>query len=235
VSARARSSRVALVVLLTFWFFNSLVATRAVADVAAGMYPTPSAIQFQKALDAELGDANEMKRRLDKRRAELLDQYQVSNVDALPIAFSGVSLQEGENHANDVFDKHYGELFDQYARQDRVTQWAAIVAPMLAVRGLSMALSGTDFQQHRDFADAAEQYRRGIQRVMNGDIMTNQKKGQVYLADQTLWSQVPDFDYVAPPASWAMSNQAVSSAVLGGWLVASIGLMLFGARSARPE
>lgn len=235
VSARARSSRVALIVLLTFWFFNSLVATRAVADVASSVYPTPSAIQFQKALDAELGDADEMKRRLDRRRAELLDQYKAPNVDALPIAFSGVSLQEGENHGNEVFDKHYGELFDQYARQDRVTQVAAIVAPMLAVRTLSMGLSGTDFRQHRDFADAAEQYRRGIQRVMNSDIATNQKKGQVYLADQALWSKVPEFDYVAPPASWVMTNQTVSIAVLGGWLVVSIALMLRSARLAHPE
>jgi len=235
ISARAKSSRVALVTLLTFWFANSLVATRAVSDLAAWLYPTPSAIEFQKALDADLNDAKEMERRLNLRRAELFDRYQVNTVDALPIAFSGISMQEGEEHGNEVFDKHYGALFAQYARQDRVTQFVGLLAPMLAVRTLSMGLAGTDVAQHRDFATAAEAYRRDIQRVMNGDIAANQKKGQVYLADHTLWAKVPEFEYTAPPASWVLTNHAIALAVLVGWLVASTIVMFSSAKGATAD
>jgi ABC-2 type transport system permease protein len=222
VSMRARSSRVALVVLLTFWFANSLVASRAASDLAGWLYPTPSAIEFQKAMEADLNDPEEMQVRLDRRRAELLKQYNVNTVDALPIAFSGVSMQEGEEHGNEVFDTHYGRLHDRYEQQNRVYQLGGMLAPMLAVRSLSMGLAGTDYQQHRHFAAAAEEYRRGIQRVMNGDIAAHQKPGQAYLADGTLWAQVPELSYEAPPASWVVGHYAISVWLLALWTLASL-------------
>ena len=235
VSARVRSSRLALVALLTFWFANSLVAGRAASELAGWLYPTPSAIEFQKAMDADLNNEDDMKMRLDKRRAEVLKQYQVDNVDALPIAFSGVSMQEGEEHGNEVFDKHYGQLFDRYEQQNRVYQIGGVLAPMLSVRALSMGLSGTDFAQHRHFAVAAEDYRRGIQRTMNGDIAANQKKGQVYLADQSLWASVPDFDYTAPATSWVLGNYLASLLVLALWTCAALGFMVRSASTLRAD
>jgi ABC-2 type transport system permease protein len=224
VSARARSSRVALVVLLAFWFATSVIAPRAAADLAAWLYPTPSAVQFQKALDQELSDQKDLQERLDRRKAELFERYKVSDVDALPVAFSGVSLQEGENHGNEVFDRHYGRLFDIYERQNVVFQLAGAAAPMLALRSVSMALAGTDFEQHRRFVAAAENYRRLIQRTMNDDIMAHPVKG-AYLAGSELWSRVPDFDYVAPSTGWALANVRASVAILAVWLLAALAWM----------
>jgi len=235
VSASARSSRLALVILLTFWFANSLVASRVASDLAAALHPTPSAIEFQKALDADLGNQRDVEERLERRKAELFARFNVTSVDALPIAFSGISLQEGEEHGNEVFDRHYGRLFDQYARQNRVFQLAGLVAPMLAVRALSMALAGTDFDHHRDFTIAAESYRRSIQRVMNDDIAVNTKKGQVYLAGRQLWEKVPAFEYEAQPASWALARARWSMATLGLWLAMSMGLMLRAANAASVD
>ena len=235
VSARVRSSRLALVGLLTFWFVNSLVASRAASDLAGWMYPTPSAIEFQKAMDVDLNNQEEIRVRLDQRRAELFKQYNVDNVDALPIAFSGVSMQEGEEHANVVFDKHYSRLFDRYEQQNRVYQYGGLVAPMLSVRALSMGLSGTDFPQHRDFALAAEDYRRDIQRLMNGDIAANQKRGQVYLADQELWASVPGFEYTAPSTSWVMGNYTASLLILALWTLAALAYMVRSANMARAD
>lgn len=226
VSAALTSSRLSLLVLLTFWFTNSLLAPRAAADVAALLHPTPSAVQFQQGLERDLNNPEEMTRRLDVRRAALFKQHHVDNVDALPIAFSGISLQEGEEHANEIFDRHYGRLFAHYERQNRVLQLAAVVAPMLAVRSASMGLAGTDFNQHRDFVGAAEAYRRDIQRVMNHDIAVNQKKGQVYLADASLWSRVPEFEYQAPSTTWVLRNHAISLIVLAAWLIGAAAVLV---------
>jgi ABC-2 type transport system permease protein len=221
VSARARSSRVALIVLLTFWFANSLVASRLVADIAAWLHPTPSAVRFQTAMEADVNDQKEMHERLERRKTELLRQYHVSNVDALPVAMSGVSLQEGENHGNEVFDHHYGRLFDTYDRQNSVYQLGGALAPMLAMRSVSMGLAGTDFKQHRHFITAAEDYRRVIQRTMNNDITANQKRGTVYLAGRELWEQVPEFEYTSPSTSWVLANVRWSVLILAAWLVAA--------------
>jgi ABC-2 type transport system permease protein len=235
VSARAGSSRLALVILLTFWFANGLVASRVISDLAAWLYPTPSAVEFQKALERDLNDQQEMERRLDRRKAELFQQYNVGTIDALPVAFSGISLQEGEEHGNEVFDYHYGRLFAIYERQNRVYQLGALAAPMLAVRSLSMALAGTDFQQHRHFIGAAEDYRRDIQRVMNHDIAVNQRKGEVYLAGRELWEKVPDFEYETPSTAWVLGHQRWSLLILALWVAGSVALMVRATRTASVE
>jgi ABC-2 type transport system permease protein len=221
VSARAPSSRVALIVLLTLWFVNSLVAPRAVGDLAAAVRPTPSAVEFRQAMQRDLGDTAAVQRRLEQRKQELFARHGVDTVEALPVAFSGISLQEGEEHANEVFDEHYGRLHGQYARQDAVYQWAGLAAPMLAVRSLSMGLAGTDFSHHRHFITAAEHYRRDMQRVLNGDLAQNQKPGQVYLADRGLWERIAPFDYDAPSTGWALAGQTRSLLALGVWLAGS--------------
>ena len=109
------------------------------ADLASWWHPAPSAVEFQKALEADLGNQQEMQERLERRKRELLATYNVDSVDALPIAFSGISLQEGEEHGNEVFDRHYGRLFDIYQRQGRVFELGGALALTLAVRSISMA------------------------------------------------------------------------------------------------
>jgi ABC-2 type transport system permease protein len=225
VSARAPSSRVALVVLLTLWFVNSLVAPRVVGDVAATIHPTPSAVEFRQALQRDLADTEPVERRLEQRRQELFQRYNVQSVEALPIAFSGISLQEGEEHANEVFDEHYGRLYGQYARQEAVYQWAGLAAPMLAVRSISMGLAGTDLSHHRDFITAAESSRRDMQRVLNGDLAEHGRPGQVYLAGRDLWERIPPFQYEAPSTRWALAGQTRSLLALGAWLLGSLVLL----------
>jgi len=232
VSAKVRSSRLALVVLLTFWFANSIVAPRVVADLAAWLHPTPSAVEFQKALEADLNDNTEVEQRLAARRESLLKEHNVTSVDALPIAFSGISLQEGEEHGNEVFDRHFGRLFDIYDRQNGVFQWSALASPLLATRGVSMGLAGTDFAQHRHFVTAAETYRRDIQRTLNNDIAVHQKPGQTYLAGRELWDQVPAFDYGPPGVGWVLDHYTPALLVLGAWLLLSVVAMVRAASTA---
>jgi ABC-2 type transport system permease protein len=223
VSAHARTSRVALIVLLAFWFGNSLIASRAASDLAGALHPTPSAIAFQSAMQKDLSDSTDVERRLQRRREELMRQYNVTSIDAVPINFSGISLQEGEEHGNEVFDRHFGRLFTTYAAQNRIQQWAGVVAPLLPTRTLSMSLAGTDFAHHRAFVEAAEAHRRMMQRVLNGDLAQHAKPAGVSLAGADLWNRIPDFVYEAPPLSWALSRHGVSLALMGAWLVVAVG------------
>jgi ABC-2 type transport system permease protein len=230
VSLRASSSRAALVVLLAFWFGNSLLASRAVSDLAAARYPTPSAVAFQAAMDRDLSDQRDVQRRLEERRQELMRRYNATTMDAVPVNFSGISLQEGEEHGNEVFDKHFSRLFEIYAQQNRVQQWAGLGAPLLPIRTLSMSLAGTDFPHHRAFVGAAETHRRMMQRVLNGDIVEHAKPGEVYLAGEELWNRIPDFTYEAPGLAWVLGQNTLSLALMTAWLAAAV---LFAARGAR--
>jgi ABC-2 type transport system permease protein len=240
VSARAPSSRLALVALLAFWIINGLIAPRAVADVARRVYPTPSAFAFQQAIDHELRSGIDGHDSEDKRaealKQRVLKQYGVDKLEALPVSFAGVSLQEGEEHGNVVFDRHYGELWDQFERQNRLKQASAIFAPMLAINALSMGLAGTDFAQHRDFAAAAEKYRRMLVKVMNDDMTYNAGKSDFsYLAQPAVWQRVPDFEYAAPSTGWALRHQTISLALLALWFVVAMAAALIATKRMRVD
>ena len=235
VSARAGSSRAALVLLLAFWFANSLIVTRAASDLAAWLYPSPSAIAFQTAMEQELSDQKEMRQQLERRRQELIRQYNATSIDAVPVGFSGISLQAGEEHGNEVFDRHYGRLFNIYEAQARVYQLAGVAAPMLPMRSLSMALAGTDFDHHREFVRAAEDYRRGIQRVMNDDITRNARPGIAYAAGPDLWAKVTEFTYELPGIAWVLARNWISLLLLLAWCATSIWFAARGALRAAVD
>jgi ABC-2 type transport system permease protein len=225
VSARAKSSQMALVILLAFWIVNGLIAQRAEADVAKRAYPTPSAFAFQQAIDREMQGGPDGHDTADKREEALkqrvLKQYGVVRLEDLPVNFAGLSLQEGEEHGNIVFDKHYALLWNSFERQNRLKQIAGLLAPSLAIQSVSMGLAGTDFAHHRDFAEAAESYRRTLVKKMNDYMAYHAGKQDFdYLAQPAVWQSVGDFRYEAPSLGWALRNQSVSLAILVLWAVA---------------
>jgi ABC-2 type transport system permease protein len=233
VSARARSSRAALVILLGFWIVNSLIAPRAVSDIAKGLHPTVSAFEFADRIANDMKNGldghNSADKRTEELRARVLTQYGVKRVEDLPVNFDGIALQEGEEYGNLVFDKHYSELWSAFRQQNGVYQSAAVFAPMLAVRSFSMGVAGTDFEQHIDFQRAAEEYRRMLVKTMNDDMTVNSKTNTwgTYLRGRDLWQQIPDFSYSAPDVGWALKNQAWNIVLLALWFSAAALAALF--------
>jgi ABC-2 type transport system permease protein len=226
VSARARSSRFALVTLLGFWIFNGLIAPRAVADLARYVYPAPSAFEFGHRMELALQNGIDGHDPADRRAAELraavMKKYNVTSMDALPVGFQGISLQAGEDHGNEVFDHYYSDLWSIFERQEHVHRAVALVAPALAVRSLSMAFAGTDFAQHSQFARAAEDYRRSIQREMNNDLTNHPAGGGPYMRGRDLWERVPNFEYRAPTAAWVLGQQSMTLGILALWTLGAI-------------
>lgn len=221
VSALARSSRLALVGLLGFWIFNSLIAPRAVADIAKAVHPTPSSFEFTAKLDAALQEGSEERTR--QLREDTLKKYNVDRIEALPVSFSGISLQAGEDHGNEIFDRFYSGLWNTFHQQERVHLASALAAPFLAVRSLSMGLAGTDFAQHAHFATAAEEYRRAIQRELNTDITANAAKVTgTYVQGRELWERIPEFSYQAPSTAWVLARQWPALLLLALWTAAAV-------------
>ncbi len=237
VSAKAPSSRLALVVLLGFWIVNGLVAPRAVTDVARSLYPSPSSFEFTTGIQAALADGLDGQSPTDARMAayqqEVLAEYGVDSVDELPISFAGLRFQKSEEMGNEVFDYYYGGLNDTFESQNRVRSLSAVVAPLLAVQSLSMGLAGTDVAQHRHFSEAAEEYRRMYVGRMNEDIAQNAGAGR-YVAEAGLWASVPEFDYQAPSVGWVLANHRLSILLLFAWLAVALTLAMRAASALRP-
>jgi ABC-2 type transport system permease protein len=161
--------------------------------------------------------------RLDDLKQRVMAHYGVQKLEDLPVNFSGIALQAGEEYTNTIFDKHYGNLWDIYEKQEQIHKASAIVAPLLAIRSLSMGLAGTDLAHHRHFIAAAEQYRRELNKMLNDDLTYSAKRqGFAYFASDELWGKTPDFNYKAPSFSWAVQKQMWSIGLLLVWFITLI-------------
>ena len=128
-----------------------------------------------------------------------------------------MALQASEEYGNLVFDSQFRSLWDSYERQGRIQQTAGVIAPVLAIRSLSMGMAGTDFAHYRRFAVAAEAYRRQMVKTLNDDLAQHAKPGVNYVAGRDVWERIPDFVYQMPGTRWAIANQTISLAVLALW------------------
>ncbi len=225
VSSRARTARAALIILLAFWGINAVIAPRAVAELARQLRPTPSALDFNLAVERELADARSAGASLED---SVMRAYGVRSVDSLPFNFAGLSLQASEEHGYEIFDRHYGKVMATLRAQDRIGATGAIIAPLIAVRSLSMAFAGTDIEQHHRFAQAAEAYRRTLVETMNESLLGVRAGTDAFAtsADSTLWRRLPPFSYESLPLARTISSYASSILVLGVWVVVA-GLALF--------
>lgn len=240
ISARARTARVALVTLLSLWMINGLLAPRVVTDLARRISPTPSALDFSFAMARDLEQGFDGHGTRDQRtkalEARVLRQYGVDSASQLPVSFAGIALQEGEEYGNKVFDRHYSSLWNRFRQQEEIREWGGIVAPLLAVRALSMALAGTDVEHHLRFQGAAETYRRYLVKHMN-DYMTVHAAGADfgYLASPELWATVTDFEYESPSTVAVLSQHPIALALALGWALAATLAAAVATRRLTPE
>lgn len=240
-SALAPTSRVALLALLAFWSFNALAAPRAAADVARRLHPTPLAVELTEGVLADqrqgIDGHDPQNARTAALRERLLQQYGVSTVDSLPIDFEGVALQAGEEYGTRAYERRYAALWSAFERQHDVYSAGSVVAPLLAVRALSMGLAGTDWARQRDFARRAEEWRRMMVRAMNDEMAYNSvvKGFDGNVRGREVWERVPDFAYAPPPLSAAVARQGGSFAVLALWCAGAGLLATAAVARLRPE
>jgi ABC-2 type transport system permease protein len=232
VSASFKTAQMALLVLFGFWIFNGLFVPRVAADVAQKVYPAVSSTEFWENTSKDLREGidghDPASKRTEEAKQQLLKQYGVERVEDLPINFSGWSLNQGEEYAAKVYDKHYSALWQTFENQNRFYNLSSILAPLLSVKSISMSMAGTDFAHHCHFASEAEAYRRLVNRMMNEDYMNNSRTGDTnYLANEKLWNSVPQFEYELPDSAWAVKTQILPFGMLFVWTLLVTVLAIF--------
>jgi ABC-2 type transport system permease protein len=135
-------------------------------------------------------------------------------------------MQEGEKYTSMVYQKHFGALQDQFERQNSLATIVGFVNPYLAVRELSMGLSGSDYAHFLDFKAKAEQYRFGLVEGLNNHMRTFSKTGDWdKTVSRNFWAKTPGFTYQLPSVGWALRRHALSGLALllfGGVLIWAI-------------
>jgi ABC-2 type transport system permease protein len=232
VSTRASTSRQALLILISFWFINCLVAPQLVTDAARAIYPPPTGLEFETMMSERKQKlAATTQQRLAELERRLLKQYGVDNVRDLPVNFKGLAMLEDEEAQGRLQDEIFGHLYDIYDRHGRFYQAGAFVAPMMGVQSLSMGLAGTDLPNHRRFAQAAEEYRRRMLRTLNeSSAATDPSKLREFAgtgirisyAGREVWERLPPFSYTPPDVAAVSSDHRLSIAALLVWFLAVV-------------
>ena len=205
VSARAATSRQALVLLLTFWFFGHLLAPLLATDFAQALNPAPTSLDHASAVMRAEEELPTVEERRAALRYRLLQQYHVTSLRELPVDPIGIELLEAEQDETPLFHGLVSALYDTYERQTRVYQACGALAPMLVLQSLSRGLAESDFAAHRDFAEAAEIYRVKVMHTLNESIAydPNYHTNPVFPgtdivvshAGPELWQRIPSFVY----------------------------------------
>ena len=238
VSARARSSRVALAVLLALWMANSFVLPRAAASAGRLVAPEPSAETFRAAIRHDISYRADgtlwvegWSQRLVK---ETLERYGVTRIEDLPIGYAGVMLKGSDAHYESVFERHFTALHDLHRRQERWYHLLSAFGPVLAARSLGQAFAGTDLAHVQHFSDAAEAYRRMFVEATNEAIETQSPgTGWDIRLGREYWESIPAFDYEPPSTTWVMARHPVAWVVLLAWLLLAGAGVLTASRHVR--
>lgn len=234
VSARARSQATALVVLLALWFANAFVMPPVAMAIAKTVTPSPSAIEFAAAIEDEKDTWPNWDQRVDAVMQRFLDGEFESTF--APANVEVVALIESEAEETALYERHFANLFDKYEQQARSYERAAMMAPTLAARTLSMALAGTDDAHDRLFATAAAAYRNQMLTTLNSELAQSGRLNTFdYVRGRDLWEKVPPFDYDVPSAAWAVLETWWSIAVLALWLAGVSVAAVWGVASMRLE
>ena len=233
VSAFAKNSGYALLTLLGLWIAACIILPKATANLADKIYPTPSQFEFKNTIRNKVKNGidghNPSDTRLASLKQEVLDQYGVETIEELPVNWSGIAMQAGEEYTDQVYDAEFTNIEQIFNRQNRLSEWAGFINPYLAIRNLSMALAGTDFHHHVTFARAAEDYRRGFVKKLNKDMEVNHKPGIAYgdyNLGEEMWASIDPFRYELPDVSTILSRNWRSIGALAFWL---FGLLLVAA------
>jgi ABC-2 type transport system permease protein len=231
VSALVPSTRLALTLLLALWIAGVTLAPRAASDLAREVHPSPSRQTFNQGIDTDLDKAYQRawhdQLGTDKRWGA-----------ELPLNRWGIALRIDDEAGYEVTDDHFSRLWDSFSQQQRVQEWAGLAVPLLALRGWSMGLAGTDFAAHRHFSVAAEAQRRLMQDLISHDLVEHADplgdRHFSYQAGKDLWAQVPRFDYRPIGVPQALRANLPSLVVLGVGLLAAAALAAWAVGVRKP-
>ena len=248
VSARARSAGSALVILLGVWLATVVAIPRVATEVATAVVVAPSKVETDLAVNAELralGDShNANDPNFASFRAQILAQYDVDNVEDLPVNIRGLVSYEGETRTTEVLNEFADQQMATEQAQSRVASRFGLLSPTVALRRLSMIAAGTDLENHHRFLRAAEAHRFEFVQSLNelhiglsyrDDIRRNENAAANARARVSAdnWSIMPEFEFQAAAAQDRARRASPSIAVILLWFgIVSIALYRSAAKVA---
>ena len=242
VSARAATSRGALLMLLSLWAGVAILIPRVVPDFVAAARPTPTRLETDIAIQRDLrrlGDShNPDDPHFAAFKASVLKHYGATRVEDLPVNYRGLVAIEGERLSALLFERYATQLARAQRDQSDLVLIAAAISPTIALRDLSMRAAGTDLAAHRRFLAQAEAYRYGIVQRLNrlqaealtydddGKRNSDPEAARRVRIDARNWQALPDFTYRPADPGAQVRAAAPAAAWLALWLGFAVMLLV---------
>ncbi|MGP1993911.1 ABC transporter permease [Zobellia laminariae] len=231
VSAFSKTAKSALVKLLGIWLLFVIIVPKSLQAMGYYLYPTPSKIEMETAVEhdlVQLGDShNPDDPHFKALKDSVLAANNVADVADLPFNYGGFVMAKGEALSAAVYHKHQSQLYEVYGKQNNLERYSAFINPYTAIKNLSMAFSGTDFQSFLHFKDQAENYRYDLAQEMNQlqmDLIPNKGETGPDVISSDYWKKFPPFHYEFLSITELFKKELISIIALLLWGV----LALFG-------
>lgn len=204
VSACSQTKKGALIKLIGCWIFFTLIFPKVSQVIGQVSYPSPSKSQFDSIVEQDIikqGDSHNPDDPLfTALRDSVLNAHDVASTDELPFNYSGFIMSQGEELSTMTYRRHRERLIALYGQQNNIMNWTSYINPYIAIKNISMSLSGTDFHSFRHFDLQAEAYRYDLAQTMNelqmkyisNTVSSSADKGAV-ISNQ-FWKDYPEFD-----------------------------------------
>ncbi|SEB51621.1 ABC-2 type transport system permease protein [Tenacibaculum sp. MAR_2009_124] len=227
ISGISTNSNRALLSLLGGWLLFFIIIPKTAQVVGNSLYPNLSKIEFRAAVEEEVSKRGDSHNPNDPYFINLKDSILVANdvkdVNDLPFNYGGFIMSKGEEQTAIIYNIMHKKLINSYRNQNSVPNILVVLNPYLAIKNLSMGLSGTDFNTYVSFLNQTENYRYKQSQYMNElqmKFISNKAKsseGKVHVVDKEYWKSAPKFDYRFISISNTINNQILGIMALCFW------------------
>jgi ABC-2 type transport system permease protein len=243
ISATSKTSKESLMKLLAVWLVLIVLLPKTTQALGSYFFPSPSKIEFETAIEKDLvkeGDShNPDDPHYKALKDSVLTAHNVDSVQQLPFNYSGFIMREGERMSAEIYDRHLNELLQTYQKQNGLARFTAFINPYAAIRNISMAFSGTDFESYIGFQKQAETYRYQLAQTMNElqmEYISNAKPGlddQPYTISSEHWKALPDFKHQFITIGTTVRNEVWSMVALLTWAIGSFVMIVNLSKTAK--
>ncbi|MBC6402492.1 MAG: DUF3526 domain-containing protein [Hyphomonadaceae bacterium] len=250
VSFAFKTRGIILAVLMLFWLFGTLIIPRIAVATGDASFPTEGKILTDLRMKddlREIGDGhNDADPTFSKLKAELLAQYNVGNVEDLPMNFRGVVASTAEARLTKTLNDYAEKRMERESRQSRIIRDFGALSPFLAVGHASKSIAGTDLKSHHRFLREAEVLRFGYVQALNevhagqiaysDDINRSSDQGaeKRTRVDPENWRVLKQFRFETSGTNARLARAAPSLSFLTIWTLGLLGVGVLLARGASP-
>ena len=239
VSACLASGCDTLLALLAVWVLSVVMLPRLAPEMAALAQPLPTRYETDIAVTRDLAALGNSHNPDDPYftvfRKKVLNQYGVDRVEDLPVNYKGLVSMEGERLTSTLFEQYATVNFERQTTQLQYIDGLAWLSPVMALRRLSMAASGSDLHAYRRFVEQAERHRYRLVQSLNklqaeklsyaGDRSSRDSR-----IERAHWHAVANFQHEAAPPTETVRRTLPAATVLLFWLMGMACLLVLATR-----